>query len=98
MKHPFCSPDLAPNGFWLFPNIKSALKRRRFQDIKDIKKMWQHWKLFHNRSSKNVSNNGSITGLGGIAAQGEHFECDPSHWAVSTLTLILFRELQSHTS
>jgi hypothetical protein len=26
--------------------------------------MWRrHWKLFHNRSSKNVSNSGSIVGL-----------------------------------
>jgi hypothetical protein len=36
--HPPCSLDLAPNDFWLFPNINSALKRRRFQDIEDIKK------------------------------------------------------------
>jgi hypothetical protein len=27
-------------------------------------KVWQqHWKLFHNKSSRNVSNNGSIVGL-----------------------------------
>jgi transposase len=31
MEHPPCSPDLAPNDFWLFPEIKSALKGRRFQ-------------------------------------------------------------------
>jgi hypothetical protein len=35
--HPY-SPDLAPNDFWLFTKIKSALEGRRFQDIKDIKK------------------------------------------------------------
>jgi hypothetical protein len=28
--HPSCSPEFAPNDFWLFPKIKSALKRRRF--------------------------------------------------------------------
>jgi transposase len=33
------SPDLAPNDFWLFPKIKSALKGQRFQDIEDIQKM-----------------------------------------------------------
>jgi histone-lysine N-methyltransferase SETMAR len=26
MKHPPYFPDLAPNDFWLFPEIKSALK------------------------------------------------------------------------
>jgi histone-lysine N-methyltransferase SETMAR len=26
IKHPPYSPDLAPNDFWLFPKIKSALK------------------------------------------------------------------------
>jgi hypothetical protein len=38
MEHPPSSPDLAPNDFCLFPKLKSALKGRRFQDIKDIKK------------------------------------------------------------
>jgi hypothetical protein len=37
MKHPPYSPDLAPHDFWLFPEIKSTFKRRRFQDIEDIK-------------------------------------------------------------
>jgi hypothetical protein len=36
--HPPHYPDLAPNDFWLFPKIKSALKGRRFQDIEDIQK------------------------------------------------------------
>jgi hypothetical protein len=26
MEHPPCSPDFALNDFWLFPEIKSALK------------------------------------------------------------------------
>jgi hypothetical protein len=26
MEHPPCSSDLAPNDFWLFPEIKTALK------------------------------------------------------------------------
>jgi histone-lysine N-methyltransferase SETMAR len=38
MEHPPCSPDVAPNDFWLFPKINSALKGRRFRDIEDIKK------------------------------------------------------------
>ena len=30
------SPDLAPCGFWLFPNLKSALKEKRFQTVNEI--------------------------------------------------------------
>jgi len=32
IEHPLYSPDLAPNDFWLFPSIRSALKVQRFQD------------------------------------------------------------------
>jgi hypothetical protein len=38
IKHPPCSPDLAPNDFWLLPKVKSFLKGRRFQDIEGIQK------------------------------------------------------------
>jgi hypothetical protein len=38
MEDPPCSPDLAPNDFFLFPEIKFALKRRKFQNIEDIQK------------------------------------------------------------
>jgi hypothetical protein len=63
MEHPSYSPHFALNCFWLFPKIKSALKGWNFLDNEYIKK-WRHWKLFHNRSSKNsVSNSGSIVGL-----------------------------------
>jgi hypothetical protein len=33
MEHPPFSPDLTPNDFWLFPEVKSALKEQRFRDI-----------------------------------------------------------------
>jgi hypothetical protein len=36
MEHPPYSSDFAPNDFWLFPKIKSALKGQRFQDNEDI--------------------------------------------------------------
>jgi len=39
MKHPPYSPGFAPNEFWLFPEIKSALKGRRFQDTEYIEKL-----------------------------------------------------------
>jgi hypothetical protein len=38
MEYPLYSPDLAPDDFWLFSEIKSALKGRRFQHIEDIQK------------------------------------------------------------
>jgi len=37
LEHLLCFPHLAPNYLWLFPKIKSSLKRRRFQDAEDIK-------------------------------------------------------------
>jgi hypothetical protein len=37
MEYPNFSPDLDPNDFWLFPEIKSALKVWIFKDI-DIQK------------------------------------------------------------
>jgi hypothetical protein len=36
-RSPF-SPDLAPNDFWLFPKVKSALEGLRLQDIEGIRK------------------------------------------------------------
>jgi hypothetical protein len=38
MEHPSYASDLAPNGLWLFPEIKSALKGWKFQGIEDIQK------------------------------------------------------------
>jgi transposase len=37
IEHPPYCPDLAPADFWLFPEIKSTLKGRTFQDTEDIK-------------------------------------------------------------
>ena len=34
---PHYSPDLVPYDFWLFPKLKSPLKRKRFQTIDKIK-------------------------------------------------------------
>ena len=34
--HPPYSPDLAPADFFLFPKLKTTLKRRRFQTIEEI--------------------------------------------------------------
>jgi histone-lysine N-methyltransferase SETMAR len=37
MDHPPYSPDLAPAVFWLFPELKSVLKGKRFSDVEGIK-------------------------------------------------------------
>jgi len=38
------SPDLAPVDFFLFPQLKSSLKGRRFQTIEEIEENWT-WDL-----------------------------------------------------
>jgi hypothetical protein len=35
MEYPPHSPDLVPSDFWLLPEIRCALKGRRFPDIED---------------------------------------------------------------
>ena len=37
LEHPAYSPDLVPNDFFLFPNIKEILKGRHFNDTDDIR-------------------------------------------------------------
>jgi hypothetical protein len=39
LEHPPYYPDLAPNDFLPFPEIKSALKGPRFWDVEDIQKV-----------------------------------------------------------
>jgi hypothetical protein len=36
MDHPLYSPDLGPCDFWLFQNLKNALKGQRFAELSDI--------------------------------------------------------------
>ena len=38
LEHPPYSPDLAPCDFYLFPKVKSVLKRTRFGSVDDVKK------------------------------------------------------------
>jgi hypothetical protein len=62
----------------VFPKINSTLKGRKFQDIEDNQKTWrQHWKLFHNRTSKNVSSSGSIVGLNAYLIRGSTSKVTP---------------------
>ena len=46
------SPDLVPCDFWLFPKLKSPLKKRRFQTIDEIQEYCQ------NRAADGDSNKG----------------------------------------
>jgi hypothetical protein len=51
LEHPPFSPDLAPNGFFLFLKIKEILKGRHFDDIRcnmtaALKAIPQNPKLF----------------------------------------------------
>jgi len=38
IQQPSCSPDMAPRDFWLFPQLKTALKGKRFEDIDAVNK------------------------------------------------------------
>ena len=47
---PPCSPDMEPWDFWLFPKLKSPLKRKRFHTIMRFRKIWQgSWWQFQQR-------------------------------------------------
>ena len=37
MPHPPCSSSLASSGFYLFPQMKKMLRRKRFADVEAVK-------------------------------------------------------------
>jgi hypothetical protein len=84
MGHLSSSPYLAPNDFWLFPEIKYALKGRIFLDIKDIQeknnkksvKMTQ--KVIPHQEFQKCFQQWQRRLPKCIAAHGEYFEGDPS--------------------
>jgi len=62
-KNKVCLKGVKISGYWRHSN----------------KMWWQHWKLVHNGSYKNVSSSRSIVGLSMyVAAEGEYFRGDPS--------------------
>jgi hypothetical protein len=77
---------LAKNIFWLFPETKSALKARIFQDAEDIQKNYD-------------DGTGTCTTTGVpkyfqqwakcMPAQGEYLEVDPAQKAVIIIQLCL---------
>jgi len=57
------SPDLAPADFYLFPQLKSALKVQHFYDATDIiKNMTEELKRLSQMASRNVSNTFTVAG------------------------------------
>jgi hypothetical protein len=67
MDHLPFSFDLALNDFWLFPEIKSALKGWRFQDTEDIKKK--------NVTTESCSTTGVTKMFPPVAASDEVHSC-----------------------
>ena len=43
LPHPAYSPDLAPSGFFLFPNLQKSIKGRRFHANKDAIEAVEDW-------------------------------------------------------
>ena len=41
--HPPYSPDLAPSDFWLFPNLKEALKGQHFLSDAEVEAAVHKW-------------------------------------------------------
>jgi hypothetical protein len=47
MDHAPYSPDLAPADFWLLPELRNVLERKRFSDFEDIKSVKKKKKDIH---------------------------------------------------
>jgi hypothetical protein len=58
--HPPYSPDLAPCDFFLFPRMKGQKKRKRFSDVREVKK--KTLEVLNNISTKKISRNVFISG------------------------------------
>jgi hypothetical protein len=82
MEHPPCSPDLDPNDFWLFLQTKSALKKRRLQDTKDIKKCDDSTESYSTTELQKYFQQWQHCWNKCTAAQCEYLEGDPSQQAV----------------
>jgi hypothetical protein len=79
IEHPPCSPDVAPNDFWLFSEIKCALKGRRFQDIENIQRnVMAALKVIPQQEFQKCLQQWQHHWDKCIAAEGEYFEGDTS--------------------
>jgi hypothetical protein len=53
--NPFCSPDLAPCDFFLFPHMKGQKKGKRFADVHEVKK--ETLEILNNIRTEKISRN-----------------------------------------
>jgi hypothetical protein len=83
MEHPTYYPDLAPNDFWLFPKIKSALKGPRFQDTEDMTEKAMALKAVPQQEFQNCFQQWQHCLAKCTATQGRYFKGDPSQQVVS---------------
>jgi transposase len=80
LEHPPCSPDLAPNGFFLLPKIKEVLKGRHFHDTDDIRcNMTAALKAIPQNQFQNCFEGWTRRWHRCIASQGEYFKGDNSY-------------------
>jgi hypothetical protein len=79
LRHPPCSPYLAPSDFFLFPKIDEILKGRHFDDIDDIRSnMTAALKAIPQNQFQNCFEGWTRRSHQCIASQGEYFEGDHS--------------------
>jgi hypothetical protein len=72
LKHPPPSLDLAPNGFWLFPEIKSALKGQRFKILKTLRNMMTAQKAILQQEFQKCFQQWQHHWANCVAAEGKH--------------------------
>jgi hypothetical protein len=73
------SPDLAPADFFLFPELKSTLKVRRFQTVEEIKEnSLQDLRAIPQNTFQDAFQNWKKRWEGCINSRGEYFEGDKS--------------------
>jgi hypothetical protein len=79
MPQPPYSPDLAPEDFFLFPNLKSTLKGRRFQTVEEIKEIsLQDLRTIPQNTFQHAFQNWKNCWEHCIKSTGEYFKGDKS--------------------
>jgi hypothetical protein len=79
VEHTPCSPHLALSDLWLFPEVKSALKGQKFQDIEVIQEnVMMALKGIPQQEFHIVSNSGNISGLSAWLLKGSSLKVTPS--------------------
>jgi hypothetical protein len=78
MDQPLYSPDLAPCDFWLFPELKNALKGQIFAHIPDIQRNVTLLRGISENDFQDCFRQWHYRLTKCIFSQGEHFEGDGS--------------------